>query len=190
MQRRLPWGSSPLGEMSLGLLSTPVCLSSAAPLRVPLPPSESAVASWLCFTPHPPTGFGLQGFSRPGSRTPLDAVAPVSLWSAAETAALPVAYVSSALHRSVCLRAFPATTSNCAQHHRRYKQSRLLRIFESGCASAQSIGLGSVFRDRHLENRAFAKDGDKRGPSTSEPCSTRPSVLKLLRKQQREPMPS
>jgi len=88
MQRRLPWGPSPLGEKSLGLFTASVCLSDAAPLRVPPPLSESAVASWLCFAPHPPPGFGLQGFSRPGSRAPLGAVTPLSLRSATETAAL------------------------------------------------------------------------------------------------------
>lgn len=85
MQRRLPWGSFPLGEMSFGLLNAPVYLVGATPLRVPSPRSESALASWLCFAPHPPTGFGLQGFSRPGSRTPLGAVASLSLESAAVT---------------------------------------------------------------------------------------------------------
>ena len=85
MQRRLPWGSFPLDEMSFGLLGTSVYLTDATPLRVPSPHSESAVASWLCFAPHPPTGFGLQGFSRPGSRTPLGAVTPMPLESAAVT---------------------------------------------------------------------------------------------------------
>jgi len=70
MQRRLPWGPSPLGEKSLGLFTASVCLSDAAPLRVPPPLSESAVASWLCFAPHPPLGFcgGLQSFSHSVSR--------------------------------------------------------------------------------------------------------------------------
>lgn len=50
--------------------------------RVPPPLSESVGALWPCFVPHPPAGFGLQGFSRPGSRTPLSALALVSFRSA------------------------------------------------------------------------------------------------------------
>jgi hypothetical protein len=65
--------------------NAPTYLVGAAPLRVPPPRSESASASWLCFAPHPPTGFGLQGFSHPGSSTPLGAVSPLSLESAAVT---------------------------------------------------------------------------------------------------------
>jgi len=107
MQRRLPWGSSPLGEISRGLLGAPVFRAGAAPLRVPPSRSESAVASWLYFTPHPPTGFGLQGFSHPGSRAPLDAVSPLPLRSAAETAALDVIEASSATRRRVGHRTFP-----------------------------------------------------------------------------------
>jgi len=107
MQRRLPWGSTPLGEISRGLLGAPVFRAGAAPLRVPPSRSESAVASWLCFTPHPPTGFGLQGFSHPGSRASLDAVSPLPLRSAAETAALDVIEASSATRRRVGHRTFP-----------------------------------------------------------------------------------
>lgn len=84
MQRRLPWGSSPLGGIHFGLQRAGFH-TDATPLRVSLPRSESAATSWPCFMPHPPTGFSLQGFSRPGCRTPLDAVAPLPFKSAAVT---------------------------------------------------------------------------------------------------------
>lgn len=78
MRRRLLWVRFLLANRTVAY-SASVCLTDAAPLRVPPPHSESTVALWLFFTPHPPTGFGLQGFSHPGSRALSSAVAHLSL---------------------------------------------------------------------------------------------------------------
>jgi hypothetical protein len=58
-RRRLPWSSAPLGEISSGGRDTSVCLTDAIRSQgfSPSQRFDPARASWLCFTPHPPTGF-------------------------------------------------------------------------------------------------------------------------------------
>jgi hypothetical protein len=58
-RRRLPWSSAPLGEISSGGRDTSVCLTDAIRSQgfSPSQRFDPAWAWWLCFAPHPPTGF-------------------------------------------------------------------------------------------------------------------------------------
>jgi hypothetical protein len=58
IRRQLPWGSDPLGVCTQAIVA-PVYLTGTIRSRsFSLPQRfEPARASWLCFAPHPPTGF-------------------------------------------------------------------------------------------------------------------------------------
>jgi hypothetical protein len=157
-RRRLPWGSFPLDGLCLGLLIALTFLISAAPLRVPPPRSESAAASWLCFMPHPPTGFCLQGFSQPSSRTPLGAVAPLPLESAivkpspfcaplfpARLLEVPSAELSSSLLQPGLNIIFDASSQDCTAFRERLRfRSKRLRRFRLNGWSPQEPRLRQV----------------------------------------------